>query len=230
MNKNFNNRVLTVSQKIYAWLLRAYPPTHREEYGPAMAQLFRDLCQDVWSESRGWGMAKLWLRVLLDLVKTSIIERLAALNKRKSMFDKMTALVQQRTIFLKVFAAVFLITVLVSVVLTYILPETYASTARIIVEPDTLVANGPRNVDPRGLDMMTGMLAEGDFRDIRSDDVLEAVVNKLNLNATWGKKYSNGETLKTVRTLDILKTRLQTAWVAGGHAHNIFSITVFSAD
>src|ERR1022692_2404373 len=107
MSKKTNNRALAVSQKVYGWLLRAYPPTHREEYGPSMAQLFRDLCRDAWCESRGWGMAKLWLRVLPDLLKTSIVERLAAFNKRKSMFDKMTALIQPRTIFLKVFAAVF---------------------------------------------------------------------------------------------------------------------------
>src|ERR1035441_8636210 len=88
MSKKTNNRALAVSQKVYGWLLRAYPPAHREEYGPAMAQLFRDQGRDAWSESRGWGMIKLWLRVLPDLVNTSITERLAALNPRKSMSDK----------------------------------------------------------------------------------------------------------------------------------------------
>jgi hypothetical protein len=35
-----------VSEKIYRRLLRAYPKAHRAEYGPAMAQLFRDQCRD----------------------------------------------------------------------------------------------------------------------------------------------------------------------------------------
>src|ERR1019366_5810571 len=107
MSKKTNNRALAVSKKVYGWLLRAYPPAHREEYGPAMAQLFRDQGRDAWNESQGWGVTKLWLRVLPDLVKTSIIERFAALNKRKSMSDKMTALIQPRTAFLKVFTIVF---------------------------------------------------------------------------------------------------------------------------
>jgi len=88
MAKNFNSRALVVSQKIYGWLLRAYPKAHRAEYGPAMAQLFRDQCRDAWDESHAWGVAKLWLRELPDLVKTSIIERLAAINQRKSMPGK----------------------------------------------------------------------------------------------------------------------------------------------
>lgn len=109
MSNNFNNRTLAVSQKVYGWLLRAYPPAHREKYGPAMAQLFRDQYRDAWNESQGRGLTRLWLRVLPDLVKTSMIERLAALTKRKSMTDKMTALMQPRTVFLKVFVVVFLL-------------------------------------------------------------------------------------------------------------------------
>ena len=63
MSKKTNNRALAVSQETYKWLLLAYPKVHRAEYGPAMAQLFRDQCRGAWSESRGWGMTKLWLRV-----------------------------------------------------------------------------------------------------------------------------------------------------------------------
>src|SRR5271170_7239386 len=107
MSKDFNNHTLTVSRKIYGRLLLAYPKAHREEYGPAMAQLFHDQCRDAWNEARGLGLVKLWLRVLPDLVKTSIIERFAALNKRKSMSDKMDAILQPRAVFWKVFAVVF---------------------------------------------------------------------------------------------------------------------------
>src|SRR5665213_2350046 len=123
MVKIFNNRTLAISQKVYGWLLRAYPPSHREKYGPAMAQLFRDQCRDAWSKSRNRGVTKLWLRVLPDLVKTSFIERLAALTKRKSMTDKMTALMQPRTVFLKVFAVVFLLILCATVAITFIMPE-----------------------------------------------------------------------------------------------------------
>jgi hypothetical protein len=89
MAKNFNNRALAVSQKIYGRLLLAYPKAHREEYGPAMAQLFRDQGRDAWNESQSWGVVKLWLRVLPDLVKTSITERLAALNTKQNTKKQM---------------------------------------------------------------------------------------------------------------------------------------------
>ena len=86
-----------IAQKIYGALLRAYPPAHRAEYGAAMAQLFRDQCRDAWGESKHFGLLKLWLRVLPDWVKTSIMERLAASNERKTMNEKLANLASFQT-------------------------------------------------------------------------------------------------------------------------------------
>src|SRR5665213_558047 len=213
MSNHFNNRTLTVSQKVYDWLLRAYPPTHREEYGPAMAQLFRDHCRDAWGEARGWGVAKLWLRVLPDLVKTSFIERLAALNERKSMTDKMTALMQPRTVFLKVFAVVFLLILCATVAITFIMPESYASTARIKADSDN-----PSN-DPYFL--------QTTFEIMQSQAVLVSVIDKLHLNTVWGKKYYGGETLETTNTLAMLKSRISLAPIRNT---KLINITVYSED
>jgi len=218
MAKNFNNRALAVSQKIYGRLLLAYPKAHREEYGPAMAQLFRDECRDAWNESQSWGVAKLWLRVLPDLVKTSITERLAALNERKSMFDKMTALIQPRTAFLKVFVVVFLLILCASVAITFLLPEIYASTARIQVEPDEAV-RGASSYDP--------YFIQTTFEVMNSQLVLEPVVDKLKLNAMWGKKYNNGAPLKTSNTLEILQKRITLTPIRNT---KLVSITVYSDD
>jgi hypothetical protein len=66
MGQNSTISALAVSQKIFERLLLAYPKAHRAEYGPAMAQLFRDQCRDAWNESQRWGVMKLWLRVLPD--------------------------------------------------------------------------------------------------------------------------------------------------------------------
>jgi capsular polysaccharide biosynthesis protein len=223
MPKNFNSRALAVSQKVYGWLLRAYPPVHREEYGPAMTQLFRDQGRDAWSESRGWGMVKLWLRVLPDLVNTSITERLAALNPRKSMSDKMTALFRpltsSLTVFFSIFALVFLLVLLVSVVVTFILPESYASTARIKVESDTPPVAGQPSYDP--------YFIQTTFEVIQSQMVLNPVIDKLKLNVQWGKKYFAGQTLKTSETMEILKQRLQLAPVKNT---SLIAITVYSDD
>ncbi len=219
----FNHRALTVSQQVYAWLLRAYPPAHRAEYGLAMAQLFRDQCRDEWNEARGWGLTKLWLRVLPDLVSTSIQERLAALKERKSMNEKIASLSSDRTtptaIFIRVFIAVFLITVIAATLITFILPETYASTARIKVEADaspaTGLVSGGRNYIWTAMEVIESQL------------VLEPVVDKLNLNVQWGKKYFAGETLKSSETMKILKQRLKLeTW----HDTKLIAITIYSDD
>ena len=215
MKTNPDNRALAVSQKVYGWLLRAYPPAHRTEYGPAMAQLFRDQGRDAWMEAGGWGLLKLWLRVLPDLVKTSFIERLAALNQRKSVSDKIATLVQPRAVFLKIFVAVFVITVLMSVAITYILPESYASTARIKVESDQPTAG----YDP--------YFIQTQFEIMQSELVLNQVIDKLNLNVDWGKKYFAGETLKTADTREILKGRTSLAPVRNT---KLIGITVYSDD
>lgn len=199
--------------KVYGWLLRAYPKPHREEYGLVMAQLFRDQCRAAWSESRGWGVAKLWLRVLPDLVKTSFIERLAALNKRKSMSDKMTTLIQPRAIFLKVFVVVFLIIVCTTVSVTFLLPETYASVSRIKAESDN-----PSN-DPHFL--------QTTFEIIQSQTVLDPVIDKLHLNTVFGKKYNGNIPLKTDETMQVLKSRMR---LSPERNTKLINITVCSED
>jgi len=223
MPKNFNNRALAVSHKVYGWLLRAYPPAHRAEYGPAMAQLFRDQSRDAWSEAQGWGMVKLWLRVLPDLVDTSIRERIATLNKRKTMNDKLTNLTRDRTtptaIFVRVFVVVFLITLLIATAITFILPESYASTAHLKVESDAPPVAGQSSYDP--------YFIQTTFEIIQSQVILQSVITKLNLNVEWGKKYFAGQTLKSAETLEILKGRMSLAPVRNT---KLVSITVYSDD
>jgi capsular polysaccharide biosynthesis protein len=210
-----------ISQMIYERLLLAYPRSHRMEYGPAMRQLFRDQCRDAWSESRNWGLLKLWLRILPDLASTSIMERLAASKQRKTMNDKLANLFRFRLtaptiIFFWFFAEVFLVVFTVSVAITYILPESYASTARIKPEFDLLEGQPSDQY-----------LFQAIFEMIQSERVLNPVIDKLNLNTEWGKKYFNGATLKTSETMVILKQRVQLAPVK---KTTLISITVYSDD
>jgi hypothetical protein len=56
-----------MSEKIYAWLLRLYPPHFRESYGEAALQLFRDRSR----YERGFLPAlRLWLDLLADLARS----------------------------------------------------------------------------------------------------------------------------------------------------------------
>ena len=108
---------------------------------------------------------------------------------------------------------VFLIVMIVSTAITYILPEAYSSTARV------KVGAAPPNVD------LYSLMTECEV--IQSQIVLSNVVRKLNLNEYWGKKYFNGETLKTFESMKILKNRLLLARVDNT---NVIAITTFSDD
>lgn len=117
------------------------------------------------------------------------------------------------------FTVVFLLVLLVSTVITFILPESYASTARIKVEHDAPPTSGQFYSDPN--------FVQTEFEVIQSQMMLNRVIDKLNLNAAWGKKYVAGRTLETSQTLEILKQRLQLAPVRNT---SLIAITVYSDD
>jgi len=139
MSKSCDTKPVALSGKVYARLLALYPVEHPQEYGPLMAQLFRDQCRDAWTEARGWGLALLWLRISIDLVKTSTAEHLRNLKQRKSMFNKTLLAFRSnpavRATFLALFGAVFVLVLGSSALLAFLAPEQYSSTARIKVEP-----------------------------------------------------------------------------------------------
>ena len=62
-----------VAERIYCFLLRAYPPAFRAEYGREMALLFRDQCQESDVHSVGF-----WARVLGDVARSAPALRLEA--------------------------------------------------------------------------------------------------------------------------------------------------------
>jgi len=121
---------------------------------------------------------------------------------------------------------VFLITAIIATAVTFILPESYASTTRIKVESDGL--------DIQGMTQAATSMAGFDpyfiqttFEIMQSQLVLSNVIAKLNLNTEWGKKYFNGETLKSSETLEILKGRMSLAPVRNT---KLIAITVYSDD
>ncbi len=118
-----------------------------------------------------------------------------------------------------IFITVFLIVAIISTAITFILPESYASTARLKVEPDVSSSTNGMAYDP--------YFIQTTFEIIQSQLVLAAVIDHLNLNVEWGKKYFNGETLKTTETLEILKGRLCLSPVRGT---KLIAITVYSDD
>jgi hypothetical protein len=73
------------ADRAYALLLYAYPKEFRYEYGPHMAQLFRDCYRAEKKRKSVFGALRLWLSILVDVIQSAPGERLDNLGKEKSV-------------------------------------------------------------------------------------------------------------------------------------------------
>ncbi len=121
---------------------------------------------------------------------------------------------------------VFLITAIIATAVTFILPESYSSTCRIKVENDVNDSLGGNAVTASMLPYDPYFI-QTTFEIMQSQLVLSNVISSLNLNAEWGKKFNNGEPLKTTETMEFLKARMNLAPVRNT---KLISITVYSDD
>ena len=121
---------------------------------------------------------------------------------------------------------VFLITAIIATAVTFILPESYASTCKIKVENDINDSPGGSAATPSMMPYDPYFI-QTTFEIMQSSLVLSNVISTLNLNVEWGKKYFNGETLKSTETMEILKQRMGLAPVRNT---KLISITVYSDD
>jgi hypothetical protein len=93
------------------------------------------------------------------------------------------------------FSGVFLLTVLTSTLVTFILPESFVSKARI-----DLRGGQQEGLQPASIKTQCEVM--------QSELVLGKVIEDLDLNRQWGKKYASGERLKTSESLGLLQARL----------------------
>ncbi len=112
-----------------------------------------------------------------------------------------------------VILAVFLLVVLTTTAVTFILPESYKSTVRIEVGKDNpdiapllLGAQTQNSFDP--------YFIQTEFEKIKSKNVLNRVINELNLQEEWSKRFGAEGKLKTseiyqllVRQIDVRQSR-----------------------
>lgn len=108
-----------------------------------------------------------------------------------------------------VIIAVFLLVVITATLVTFILPESFSSHARIKVERDKSdieeLASGGMTARYNPYDPY---FIQTEFEIISSEIILSKVVEVLNLNDVWGKKFYDGTKLKTTETIDLLRRRL----------------------
>lgn len=105
-----------------------------------------------------------------------------------------------------VILAVFLLVVVTTTVVTYFLPESFVSTARITVEKDTsdiqllMPTAQSGGYDP--------YFIQTEFEKIKSQKVLYRVIEELNLNQSWAKRFNAEGKLKNSDTFGILQKQI----------------------
>lgn len=85
--------IITLSVRFYRMLLKLYPTHFRAEYGDEMLVVFRDSCRERYQTSSAWGVIRLWLPLLADLVANAAAERIAGKSRRRIMGETILALV-----------------------------------------------------------------------------------------------------------------------------------------
>jgi capsular exopolysaccharide synthesis family protein len=110
--------------------------------------------------------------------------------------------------------AVFLLVVVTATLVTFILPESFSSTARIKIEHDQ--SDIAPLAERGGLVGYDPYFIQTEFEVIQSERILGKVIQDLDLNREWGKKYnSGGEPLKTSDTVRMLKPQIELRTMRG---------------
>ena len=82
---------VSLSVSLYSMLLATYPTGFRHEYGPHMAQVFRDYCLRSYRLDGLPGMLNLWTLTLLDYFKSVVEEHLQkGIHMSKSTFIRLS--------------------------------------------------------------------------------------------------------------------------------------------
>ena len=121
---------------------------------------------------------------------------------------------------------VFLITAIIATAVTFILPVSYASTAQINIEPDTASDVSPMTGMNGGTPAYDAYFLQTQLEILKGPVVLGKVIEALNLNDVWGRKYGVG-TFKTSETMVFLKNQLNLAPVRNT---TLVDITIYSGD
>lgn len=106
-----------------------------------------------------------------------------------------------------VIIAVFLLVVITATLVTFILPEQFASTASMKVERDKSDIDEISGASMR-FNPYDPYFVYTENDTIKSEVILTNVVELLDLNTEWGKKYYDGQKLKTSETVTFLRNRL----------------------
>lgn len=183
------------SSRIYSQLVRLYPKRFREEYATEMARLFGEQCRD--ARERGFaGIAALWLRTIHDLAFSLIREHIESKGhmSARSILD----FCGRKLTFGRLFAAMTVCLIAACLLATLLLPKVYSSLARIEFAGP---AGGAGTYDP--------YMVQTAFERVRSGQVLNPVIDKLNLSSVLAKEMGVPGTLSREEAREALLSRLE---------------------
>src|SRR5579864_5717261 len=106
-----------------------------------------------------------------------------------------------------VILAVFLLVVITATVVTLMYPESFGSTAQITVEQERTDIS-PLEGGPAAGQGYDPYFLQTEFKVIQSHAVLSKVIDALDLNNVWGKKFNNGAPLKESDTEGLILRNL----------------------
>ena len=125
-----------------------------------------------------------------------------------------------------VFIVITLLIFLGATGITFMMPEGFASTCRIRLDRSL----GPDSVDPsQEVESMAydSSLMLTELETIESEVVLSSVIEDLDLNTRWGKRFLGGEPLRTSESLQVLKAQLELSPIENTR---VIEIRAFSED
>jgi uncharacterized protein involved in exopolysaccharide biosynthesis len=109
--------------------------------------------------------------------------------------------------FLGPFLLVFLLAFGVAAGITALLPKSYIGFARIKIIPNAAESQGT-NGAPRLSGAYDPYLVETELQVLQSEKILGPVIQALDLNRRWGKRFAGGQELKPAETLLLLQRGL----------------------
>jgi capsular exopolysaccharide synthesis family protein len=124
-----------------------------------------------------------------------------------------------------VIMAVFLLVVITTTAVTYILPKSYSSTVRIRVEKD--VSDIPALFERQTVNSYDPYFLQTEFEVIQSKTVLYSVIDNLDLDAYFSKRFNIENKLGTNETFLLLKKQID---VRQYRNTSIIEVRVFSED
>ena len=101
--------------------------------------------------------------------------------------------------------AVFLLVVVTTVFVTLLLPRAYCGLARIKIQENQ---SDTSFLEPQRSYQYNPYFIQTEFEVIKSQNILYKIIENLNLNVEWGKKYANGQTLTTAETRSVFEKLL----------------------